>query len=81
MEHELAHQPYRNWTHGHRKSEADGDRKVPLIGLDYAFIKKSGERKDAKAVRSEATTLVIKDSGSKAVFPIPVPQNGMDPEE
>ena len=91
MEHELTHLPYRNWcaacvrgkgvSHGHRKSEADDDRKVPLIGLDYAFIKKSGEGEDAKAVMSEVTTLVIKGSRSKAVFPIPIPQKGMDPEE
>ena len=68
-------------SHGHRKSEADDDRKVPLIGVDYALIKKSGEGEDAKAAMSEVTTLVIKDNRSKAVFPIPVPQKGMDPEE
>ena len=50
---------------------------MPLAALDYAFLSKTDG--DGQAL-SEVKTMVIKDKRSKCVFPIPVPQKGVDPE-
>ena len=88
MEHELTHIPYRSWCDhcvrgkcaamAHRKSTLEDDRKIPVVGVDYAFLKRSDETGD---VISEVKTMVIKDGRSKAVFPIPLPQKGLDADE
>ena len=88
MEHELTHIPYRSWCDhcvrgkcaamAHRKSTLEDDRKIPVVGVDYAFLKRSDETGD---VISEVKTMVIKDGRSKAVFPIPVLQKGLDADE
>ena len=87
MEHELTHIPYRSWCEhcvrgkcaalAHRYVAPEDDRAVPIIGIDYAFIKKS----DEEELISEVKTMVVKDGRSKAAFPIPVPQKGLDAEE
>ena len=89
LEHELTHLPYRSWceccrrgksvSHGHySRPETEEENRVPLAALDYAFLSKTDG--DGQAL-SEVKTMVIKDKRSKCVFPIPVPQKGVDPEE
>ena len=93
MEHELTHVPYRSWCphcvrgkaiamgHYARKSAEDDERKIPLVALDYAFLKKSSGSEEEATTVGEVVTMVIKDEQSGCVFPIPVPQQGLDPEE
>ena len=68
---------------GHYCKQKDGDdeRRILLVGLDYAFLKK-GDGIDGEAPEfGEVTALVMKDQRSKCVFAVPVPQKGIDPEE
>ena len=87
MEHDLTHVPYRSWCphcvrgkaialgHYVKKNEDESDKKITLVALDYAFLQKT----DADEEQSnEITTMVVKDAKSKCVFPIPVPQKGID---
>ena len=88
IEHDLTHMPFRSWcpdcvagkgvSHGHRTVLSKEESSIPLIGVDYAFLKKSDEIRQSKG---EVTTTVIKDQRSKCVFPVPVPSKGMDAEE
>lgn len=88
VEHDLTHCPYRSWcehcvhgkgvSHGHFQRQPDEESSIPLIGVDYAFVIKTDA--DQKQL-SEVTTMVAKDRRSKCVFPVPVPQKGVDPEE
>ena len=94
LEHELTHVPFRSWCphcvggkavamgHYGRRSEVEDERRIPVIGLDYAFLQKSDNQDDGEKVEiGEVTTLVMKDQRSRCVFPVPVPQKGVDPEE
>ena len=66
-------------SHGHyNRPETEEENRVPLAAVDYAFPSKTDG--DGQAL-SEVKTMVIKDKRSKCVFPIPVPQKGVDPEE
>ena len=64
-----------------KKTDSDDERRIPLVGLDYAFLKKSDGIDGEAPEVGEVTTLVMKDQRSKCVFPVPVPQKGIDPEE
>ena len=54
---------------------------MPLIALDYAFLQKTGVDDEGTPEIGEVTTIGVKDKRSKCVFPIPVPQKGIDPQE
>ena len=93
MEHDLTHVPYRSWCphcvrgkalalgHYARKPMDEEEMRVPLVALDYAFLKKTGVDESGTPEIGEVTTMVVKDRRSKCTFPIPVPQKGIDPEE
>ena len=67
--------------HYHKKTDDDEERRIPLVGLDYAFLQKSDGTEGGVPEVGEVTTLVMKDQRSKCVFPVPVPLKGIDPEE
>ena len=89
IEHELTHLPFRSWcahcvrgkstSMHHRHKDDEEEKRVPTVGIDYAFIKKSAV--DEEHEMGEVTVMVAKDSRSKAVFPVPVPRKGIDSEE
>ena len=89
LEHELTHLPYRSWCECCRRGKSvsrchysrpdtEEENGVPMAALDYVFLSMTDG--DGQAL-SEVKTMVIKDKRSKFVFPIPVPQKGVDPEE
>ena len=87
MEHDLTHVPYRSWcadcvrgksvSQAHHMVKNKEDSATPLIGVDYAFVAKSSEDGGSQ---SEVTTMVVKCQRTKRVFPVPVPQKGIDAE-
>ena len=53
---------------------------VPLLALDYAFMKKD-KNAESDDKTPEVKILVGKDSKSKYLFAVPVPQKGIDGDE
>ena len=49
-----------------RRGPDSDDRKIPLVGLDDAFLQKTDSDDDGT---HEITTMVINDGKSKCVFP------------
>ena len=88
LEHEISHLPYRTWCphcvrgkakcHYHKMRENEEERTVPVVAFDYAFLTKTAEDDVCK---DELTVVVGKDAKTKCVFPIPVPQKGVDDNE
>ena len=81
-EHNVTHCPYRSWCphcragkgkstpHMQQKSKSEEDR-LPTIGIDYAFMSNQGSIEQDYA---EIKIMVVKDSVSKYIFGVPVPQ-------
>ena len=53
-------------------------KSILVIAMDYAFL---GRPDSDEISRTELTVLNIKDSKTGNMFPIPVPQKGIDPAE
>ena len=80
--HETTHLPYRNWCsvcvqgradnpqHRQLLPSAEGERRLPEIHLDYAFLRRSGEEDLAKL-------LILKALPSRAVRAWIVPRKGL----
>ena len=60
-----------------QKNKSEKDR-LPTIGIDYAFMSNQGNVEQDYA---EIKIMVVKDSASKYVFGVPVPQKGVDDTE
>ena len=91
-EHRIDHWPFRSWcadcvagkaTADHHRvtsGKDDDESRVPILAFEYAFMSNTGDTIVDEEV-SEAKVLVGRDSKSKYVFSIPVPQKGIDDTE
>ena len=89
-EHNVTHCPFRAWCrhcvagkavssqHVVTRGKSEDESRVPILGMDYAFMSNAGEM---SVERSEVKVLVLRDSRSKYLFTIPVPQKGLDDRE
>ena len=89
-EHNITHCPFRAWCrhcvagkavsspHVVTSGKDTDESKMPVLGMDYAFMSNAGE---SSVSRSEVKVLVMKDSKSKYLFTVPVPQKGLDDHE
>ena len=81
MKYNVARIPFRAWCAdcviGNRKSDKHStskdrdENKVPIVGVDYAFLDKTYENGQ---LREEMTVLVAKGRTSGCIFGVPVPQ-------
>ena len=79
MEHDATHIPAKTWCPAcvegklanapHRKRTTDGDKTVPEVGLDYAFLREANSEESL-------TILVMKDRDSKMIFADAVEMKG-----
>ena len=87
-EHRIDHWPYRSWCEecvegfGRERSHGHGDKRLPLISMDYAFVTRKGaivdEGEDGWDDPETLKVLVVKDSKSSSVFAHGIFRKGID---
>ena len=76
IEHNITHCPFRSWCpecvmgkskcDSHMKTSSDGDRTVPLVAMDYAFMSdKTKSTETEEESRNQAKILVCRDRNSR----------------
>ena len=92
IEHNITHCPFRSWCpecvmgkskcDPHTSSTEEGERNVPLVAMDYAFMSdKSKKSETEEEGNNQAKILVCRDRTSRCYSAFSVPHKGVDSEE
>ena len=92
IEHNITHCPFRSWCpecvmgtskcDPHVSSTTEGERSVPLVALDYAFMSDKSKKSELdEESKSQAKILACRDRISRCYAAFSVPHKGVDSDE